>query len=86
MAKSLAVFWNSCPLPESFWAKNEKFDFSLRKRGLEFSLYKLEVYVFINWSSRLEKHQTIEILLRVEFLLIFKILHFCDFSRFLVIQ
>ena len=29
-----------------------------------------------NWSVRLEKHQTIEILLMVDFLRIFKMLHF----------
>ena len=29
-----------------------------------------------NWSVRLEKHQTIEILLMVNFLRIFKMLHF----------
>ena len=29
-----------------------------------------------NWSVRLEKHQTIEILLMVDFVRIFKMLHF----------
>ena len=32
-----------------------------------------------NWSVRLEKHQTIEILLMVDFLCIFKMLHFSNF-------
>ena len=32
-----------------------------------------------NWSLRLEKHQTIEILLMVDFLRIFKVLHFYFF-------
>ena len=34
--------------------------------------YKIDVYVVTKWSVRLEKHQTIEILLMVEFLRIFK--------------
>ena len=38
--------------------------------------YNIDVYVVTNWSVRLEKHQTIEILLMVDFLLIFKLLHF----------
>ena len=32
-----------------------------------------------NWSVRLEKHQTVEILLMVDFLRIFKMLHFSKF-------
>ena len=32
-----------------------------------------------NWSVRLEKNQTIEILLMVDFLRIFKMLHFSKF-------
>ena len=35
-----------------------------------------------NWSVRLEKHKTIEILLMVDFLCIFKMLNFQIFSRF----
>ena len=32
-----------------------------------------------NWSVRLEKHQTIEILLMVDFLRVFEMLHFSNF-------
>ena len=32
-----------------------------------------------NWSLQLEKHQTIEIWLMIDFLLIFKMLHFSKF-------
>ena len=35
-----------------------------------------------NWSVRLEKHQTIEILLMVDFLRSLKMLHFQNFLRF----
>ena len=34
--------------------------------------YKIDVKVVTNWSERLEKHQTVEILLMVDFLCIFK--------------
>ena len=48
----------------------------LKKNGFESSFYKNDVYVVTNWSVRLDKHQTIEILLTVDFLRIFKMLHF----------
>ena len=40
--------------------------------------YEIEVYVVTNQSTWLDKHQTIDILFRVEFLRIFR-----DFSSFL---
>ena len=40
---------------------------------------KLTNFVVTNWSVRLEKYQTIEILLMVDFLRIFKKLHFSNF-------
>ena len=62
--------------------KNAKIDF-LRKNGFESSFYKIDVYVVTNWSVRFEKHQTIEILLMVDFLRILKMLHFFqNFSGF----
>ena len=39
----------------------------LRKNGFESSFYKIDVKVVTKWSVRLEKHQTIEILLMVDF-------------------
>ena len=54
----------------------------LRKNGFEnsfFYIYKIGVKVVTNWSVRLEKRQTIEILLMVGFLRIFKMLHFSKF-------
>ena len=57
----------------------QKIDF-LRKNGFESSFfYKIDVLVVTNWSVRLEKHQTIEILLMVDFLRNFKMLHFSNF-------
>ena len=47
-------------------------------------LYKKEVYVFSNWSTRLEKHQT---LLRVvDFLPIFKNIAFFEIFKFFEIH
>ena len=51
----------------------------VRKNGFESSFYKIDVQVATNWSVRLEKHQTIKILLMVDFLRIFKMLHFSNF-------
>ena len=34
--------------------------------------------MFTNWSDKHEKHQTIEILLMVDFIRIFKMLHFSN--------
>ena len=41
-----------------------------------FLFYKIDVKVVTNWSVRLEKHKTHEILLMVDFLRIFKMMHF----------
>ena len=49
--------------------------FFLEKNGFESSYYKIDVWVITNWSVRLEKHQTIEILLMVDLVRIFKKLH-----------
>ena len=58
-----------------FGLKMQKSTF-FRKKGFESSFYKIHFYVVTNWSVQLEKHQTIEILLTVDFLRIFKMLHF----------
>ena len=55
-----------------FWVKNVKFDFFLKINGFESSFYKIDVKVVTNWSIRLEKHQTIKILLMVDFFCILK--------------
>ena len=51
----------------------------LEINGFESIFCKIDVYVVTNWSVRLEKHLTIEILLMVDFLRIFKMLHFSNF-------
>ena len=58
-----------------FGLKMQKSTF-LRESGFESSIYKIDVKMVTNWSVRLEKHQTIEILLMVDFLRIFEILYF----------
>ena len=79
MGKRLAVFLNSFLLLQSFLVKNSKVGLFFRKNGFESSFYKIDVWVVTNWSVRLEKHQTIEILPMVDFLRIFKLLHFSKF-------
>ena len=62
-----------------FGLKMRKSTFFKEKNGFESRFYKIDVSVDTNWSVRLEKHQTIEILLMVDFLRIFKMLHFSNF-------
>ena len=54
----------------------------VRKNGFKSSFYKIDVWMVTNWSVRLEKHQTIEFLLMVDFLRIFKMLHFSKIFEF----
>ena len=54
-----------------FGLKMQKSIFFKEKMVLRVVFYKIEVYVVTNWSGLLEKHQTIEILLMVDFLRIF---------------
>ena len=70
---------------QTFISVFEQFSFTSKFFGLKMQnssfckkngFYNIDVYVVTNWSVRLEKHQTIEILLMVDFLLIFKLLHF----------
>ena len=49
-----------------FWLKMQKSNL-FQKNGFESSFYKIDVKVVTNWSVRPEKHQTIEILLMVDF-------------------
>ena len=59
-----------------FGLKMQKSTF-LKKNGFaSIFFYKIDLYVVTNWSVRLDKHLTIEILLMVGFLRIFKMLHF----------
>ena len=54
-----------------------------RKNGFENSVDKIVVLMVTNGSVRLEKHQTIEILLIVDFYAFLKIMHFSFFFTFL---
>ena len=75
MGKRLAVFLNSFLLLQFFWLKMQKSTFLV----LRVVFIKLTFRWITNWSVRLEKHQTIEILPMVDFLRIFKMLHFSNF-------
>ena len=76
----LGVLWNSCLLLQSFWVKNAKNRRYRRKRGFDCSFfYEIEVQVVTSGSTRLEKQQTIEILLRVDFYAFLKRVHFSRF-------
>ena len=57
----------------------QKSTFLKKKNGFESSFYINDNKMVTNWSARHEKHQTIEILLMVDFLHIFKMLHFSKF-------
>ena len=61
-----------------FWLKMQK-SYFLGKNCFQSSFYKIDVLMVTNWSVRLEKYQTIEILLMVDFLSISKMLHFSKF-------
>ena len=84
MGKRLAVFLNSFLFTSKFLGlKMQKSTFFLRKMVLRvvFFINKIDVYVVTNWSVRLEKHQTVEILLMVDFYAFLKMLHFHFFFR-----
>ena len=56
MGKNLAVFWDSCFSPRSFWIKNAKIDcFCEKKNDFEDIFDQFEVHVVTVWSSRLGK-------------------------------
>ena len=56
--------------------KMQNSSFFLIKNGFESSVYIIDDWVVTNWSVPLEKHQTFEILLRVDFYAFLKMLHF----------
>ena len=48
----------------------------LKKKGLECSFYRIEVQMVTNMSNGHEQHKALKMLLRADFLRIFKMLHF----------
>ena len=78
MGKRVAVFLNSFLLLQSFLGLNAKIDFFLKKMVLREVFIKLTFRWLQTDLSDLKKHQTIEMLM-VEFLRIFKMLHFSNF-------
>ena len=84
MGKSLTVFLNIFFFTSKFLGlKLQNKDFFLKKKMvLRVSFfYKIDVKMVTNWSLRLEKHITIEILLMVDFLRIFKNVTFFKIFR-----
>ena len=70
------MFWNSFLLPQSFLGYNAKSTFFKKKWFLKVAFIKIDVYVVTNMSVPLEKYQTIEILLMLDFVRISKMMHF----------
>ena len=62
--------FNSFLLLQNFGVKMQK-STCFKRNGFDSSFYKTDIYVVTNWSVRLEKHQTIEMLLMVDFLSFF---------------
>ena len=68
MGKRLADFKTVVPYYKVFGLRTQKTtSFFKEKQGLVLSFYEIEVYVVTKCSTWLEKYQTIEILLRVDF-------------------
>ena len=51
-----------------FWVQKCKNQIFEEKNGFECSFYQIQVQVIANLPSRLEKHQTLDILLMTDFL------------------
>ena len=51
-----------------FWVRKCKNQLFEENKGFECSFYQIQVQVIANLPSRLEKHQTLDILLMTEFL------------------
>ena len=76
------VFEQFSFISKFFGVKMQKSTIFYKKNGFE-SFNKIYVQVVTNWSVRLEKHQTIKILLMVDFYAFLKCCIFQNFSRFL---
>ena len=63
--------------PHFFGLKMQKSAF-LKKNGFECSCYQINEQLVINWSSRLNKHETLEILIKIDY----KISNFSRFLKF----
>ena len=79
MRKRLAVFWNSFLFLQNFWVKNALIDF--KNKVLSVVFIKLKCRWLQTCLPELEKQQTIEISLMVDFKRIFKNIAFFNFFR-----
>ena len=68
MHLSLAVFWKSFLSLHDLWVQKCKNQLFEENKHFECSLYRIKVQVIANLPSRLEKHQTLDILLITDFL------------------
>ena len=68
MNLSLAVFWKSFLSLHDFLVQKCKNQIFEENNRFEFSFYQIQVQVIANLPSRLEKHQTLDILLMTDFL------------------
>ena len=84
MGKRLAVFLNSFLILQSFsLVKNAKIDFFKKKVNFVVVFFLKLAFIWLqNGLSDLKKHQTIEILLMVDFYAFLKCCIFSKFSRF----
>ena len=69
--QSLAMFWNNCLLLQRFGVKNAIIDFFFQKMVLSVVFMKLKCRRLHTSLRDSKKHQTIEVLLRVDFFLQF---------------
>ena len=76
MGKRLAMFLSSFLVLQSFLFKNAKIDLFKKKMVLRVISIKLTFRWLQTGLSDLKQHETIEILLMVDFVHIFKMLHF----------
>ena len=78
LGKSLAVFQKSCLSIHGFLVKNATICFFEEKMVLIENFYQIKVMLVKDWSCRLQKHQTLETLTKVDFYTDFKISTFFE--------
>ena len=71
MNQRKAVFCNSFLSLHDFWVQKCKNQIFEEKKRFECSFYQIQVHVIAILPSRLEKHQTLDILLMTDFLRFF---------------
>ena len=62
------MFWKIFLSLHVFWVKKCKNQIFEENKRFECSVYQIQVQVIVNLPSRLEKHQTLDIVLMTDFL------------------